>query len=87
MSIDLVTFQVLEAYSKTDATLLLNVRTFRLFVNKVFVQIADNISKPPLACLTLQSKSVSLPASLHISQPKYEYLMLSFYLKLILFSS
>ena len=71
MVIDLVTFQVLEPYSKTDTTLLLNMRTLRLFGNEQFLQIGDNIPKAALAFLTLQSTSASLPPSLHISLPKY----------------
>ena len=71
MVIDLVTFQVLEPYSKTDTTLLLNMRTLRLFGNELFLQIGDNIPKAPLGFLTLQFTSASLPASLHISPPKY----------------
>ena len=39
MVIDLVTFLVLEPYSKTDTTLLLNMRTLRLFGNELFLQI------------------------------------------------
>ena len=66
-----MTFQVLEPYSKTDTTLLLSMRTLRLFGNELFLQIGDNIPKAPLVFLTLQSSSASLPASLHISLAKY----------------
>ena len=69
--IDLVTFQLLEPYSKTDTTLLLNMRTLRLFGNELFLQIEDNIPKPSLAFLTLQYISALLSPSLHISLPKY----------------
>ena len=65
----MVTFQVLEPYSKIDSTLLLNMRTLRLFGNEL--QLGHNIPKAPLAFLTLQSTSPSLPPSLHISPPKY----------------
>ena len=58
-------------YSKTDATSLLNMPTLRMFGNELFLQIGDNIAKAPLAFLTLQSTSASLPPSLHISLPKY----------------
>ena len=69
--IDLVTFQVLEAYCKTHTTLLLNMRTLRLLGNELFHQIGDNIPKAPLVFLTLQSTPASMPPSLHISLPKY----------------
>ena len=68
---DLVTFQVLEPYSKADTTLLLNMRTLRLFENELFLQIVDNIPKGLLAFLTLQSTSQSLSQFLHISLTKY----------------
>ena len=58
MVIDLVTFQVLEPYSKTDRTLLLNIRTLMLFGNELFLQIGDNIPKTPLVFLTLLSTSI-----------------------------
>ena len=67
----LVTFQVLEPDSKTDTTLLLNVRNLRLFENELFLQIGGNIPKAALAILTLQSTSVSLLACLQISHTKY----------------
>ena len=69
--IALVTFQVLEPYSKTDTALLLNMRTLRLFGNELFLQIGDNIPKAPLAYLSLQSTLASLPPFLHIPLPKY----------------
>ena len=70
--IDLVTFQVFEeTYRKTDATLLLNMRTLRLFGNELFLQIVDNIAKVSLASLTLQSTSASLSVSLHVWLSKY----------------
>ena len=69
--IDLVTLQVPEPYSNTDTTLLLNMRSLSQFGNELFLKIGDNIPKAPLAFLTLQSTTALLPASLHVSLPKY----------------
>ena len=44
-------------------------RTLRLFGNELFLQIGGNIPKAPLALLSRQSISASMPVSLHISAP------------------
>ena len=43
---------MLESYSKTYTTLLLNMRTLRRLGNELFLQIGDNIPKASLAFLT-----------------------------------